>query len=85
MFKARSVMLKLLIIAGLPAAAGLIMIQSDVGLMVTLLSVSGLAALLWWFTRRPRPEGELPCASVSCCNYLEDHDGESTQQPKQNE
>jgi hypothetical protein len=72
MGNARSEMLKLLIVAGLLAAAGLVIIQSGVGLPAILLSGSGLAALFWWFIRRPRPEGELPCTSVSCCHYLED-------------
>jgi hypothetical protein len=78
MRKARSVTLKLLIVAGLLVAAGLVIIQSGVGLPAMLLSVSGLAALFWWFIRRPRPEGELPSAAVSCCHYLEDHEKEHT-------
>jgi hypothetical protein len=73
MYMAGSVTLKLLIVAGLLAAAGLVTILSGVGLLSILLSVSGLATLFWWFIRRPRPEGELPSASVSCCHYLKDY------------
>ena len=80
MYKTRSVTLRFLIIAGLPAAAGLIVFLSGVGLLPMLLAVSALAALLWYFTRTPRPEGELPCASVSCRHYLGDHEEECTQQ-----
>ena len=81
MFKARSRRLKLLIMAGLLAAAGLVIILSSGGLLAILLSIAGLAALLW-FTREPRPQGELPCASVSCCHYLENHEEERTQHPQ---
>ena len=66
-------MFKLLITAGLLAAAGLVIIRSGVGLPAILLSVSGLIALFRWFIREPRPDGELPSASVSCCHYLQDH------------
>ena len=83
MRKARSVLLKLLIVTGLLAAAGLVIIQSGVGPLAILLSVSGLAALLWWFIRTPPPEGELPSASVSCCHYLEEHDENCIQPPQQ--
>ena len=65
-----SVNIKLLILAGLLAAAGLVIIQSGVGLPAILLSISGLAALWWWFIRAPRPDKELPSAAVSCCHYL---------------
>jgi hypothetical protein len=63
-------------VAGLLAAAGLVTIQTGVGLLSMVLAVSGLATLFWWFIRRPRPEGELPSASVSCCHYLKDHEKE---------
>jgi len=55
-------------------------VQISVGLLAMLLSIFVLAALWWCFTRRPPPEGELPCASVSCCHYLEDHEKKRTQQ-----
>jgi hypothetical protein len=74
MCRARSLTFKLLITAGLLAGAGLVIIRSGVGLVAIILSVSGLAALFWWFIRKPRPEGELPTASVSCCHYLKDHE-----------
>jgi hypothetical protein len=79
MFKSRAVTLKLLIMAGLLAAASLFIILSGGGLLAILLSVTGLAGLLLWFTRKPRPEGELPTASVSCRHYLGDNEEESTQ------
>jgi hypothetical protein len=74
MGKVRSERLKLLITAGLLAASGLVIILSGIGLPAILLSVAGLTALIWWFIRKPRPEGELPSASVSCCHYLQDHE-----------
>ena len=70
----RSEMFKLLITAGLLAAAGLVIILSGIGLWAILLSAVGLIALTGWFIRKPRPEGELPSASVSCCHYLKDHE-----------
>lgn len=76
MSKARSEMLKLLITAGLLAAAGLVIIRSGVGLPAILLSFSGLIALFQWFIRKPRPDDELPSTSVSCCHYLKDHKDE---------
>ena len=81
MSKARQVTLKLLIVAGLLVSAGLVIIEYGFGLPAMLLSVSGLAALLWWFIRKPPPKGELPSASVSCCHYLENGE-EHTQQPQ---
>jgi hypothetical protein len=82
MFKSRTITLKILIIAALLSAAGLIIILSGGGLLATLISVSILAVLLLWFTRKPRPEGELPCASVSCRHYLGDTEEERTQPPQ---
>jgi hypothetical protein len=73
MSKAKSDIFKLVIVAGLLMAAGLVTIRFGVGLPAILLSVSGLTALLWWFTRKPRPEGEQPSTAVSCCHYLGDH------------
>lgn len=72
MCKVKSKSLKLIIVTGLLSTACLIITLSGVGLLATLLAVSGLAVLLWYFTRRPRPTGELPSASVSCCHYLKD-------------
>jgi hypothetical protein len=66
----------LLIVVGLLATAGLVIIRFGVGLLAIILSISGLATLLLLFTRRPRPEGELPSASVSCCHYLGEHEDE---------
>jgi hypothetical protein len=80
---ARSEMFKLLISVGLLAAAGLIIIRSGLGLLALLLAASGLAALLWCFCRSQRPEEELPCASVSCCHYLGDHEDEHTKKPQE--
>lgn len=74
MGNARLEMLKLLIVAGLLVAAGLVIIQSGIRLPAILLSGSGLAALFWWFIWKQQPEGELPTTSVSCCHYLEDDD-----------
>jgi hypothetical protein len=82
MFKSRAVTLKLLIITGLLAVAALVIILSGGGLLAILLSVTGLAVLLLWFTRKPRPEGELPCASVSCRHYLGDNEEDHTQHPQ---
>lgn len=82
MCKTRPVNRKHLILAGLLVAVGLLILQSGAGLLVMLTSVSGLAALLWWFTRRPRPESEEPCSSVSCCHYLGDHEEEHQEQPQ---
>jgi hypothetical protein len=76
MYKTRSVTPRFLIVAGVPAAAGLVIMLFGVGLLPMLLAVSALAALLWYFTREPRPEGELPCASVSCRHYLGDDEEE---------
>jgi hypothetical protein len=81
MRKRGSAMLKLLVTAGLLAVAGLVLIKFGVGLPAIFLSVFGLAALWWWFIRKLPPEGELPCASVSCCHYLGDQK-ERTQQPQ---
>ncbi|NOR24893.1 MAG: hypothetical protein GQ542_10975 [Desulforhopalus sp.] len=72
MFKVRSLSLKLMIVTGLLLAVCLVMTLSGVGLIATILAVSGLAVFLWYFTRRPPPKEELPCAAVSCCHYLED-------------
>lgn len=71
MCKVRSVSLKLMIVTVLLLAVCLVMTLSGVGLMATILAVSGLAVFLWYFTRKP-PKEELPCAAVSCCHYLED-------------
>jgi hypothetical protein len=82
MFKSTTVTLKLLIISGVLAAACLVIILFGGGLLAALISVSVLAVLLLWFTRKPRPEGERPCASVSCRHYLGDHEEERTQRPQ---
>jgi hypothetical protein len=74
MQEARPILPKLLIMAILLAALCLILLLSGMGLLVMLISVSGF--LLWWFTRREPPEGEMPCASVSCCHYLDDREEE---------
>jgi hypothetical protein len=75
-------MLKLLISVGLLAAAGLVIITFGVGLPAIVLSVSGLASLWWCFIRSPPPEGELSCASVSCCHFLGAHEDEHTHKPQ---
>jgi hypothetical protein len=76
MQEARPILPNLRIMAILLAAMCLILLLSGIGLLVVLISVSGLGFLLWWFTRRPPPEGEMPCASVSCCHFLEDREEE---------
>lgn len=75
-------MFKLLISVGLLAAAGLVIIRSGLGLLALLLAAPGLAALLWCFSRSQRPKEELPCASVSCCHYLGDHEDEHKKKPQ---
>jgi hypothetical protein len=80
---ARLEMFKLLISVGLLAAAGLAIIRSGLGLLSLLLAVSGLSALMLWFARSPRPEEELPCASVSCCHFLGDHENEHKKKPQE--
>jgi predicted signal transduction protein with EAL and GGDEF domain len=82
MGSARSVTLKCLTVAGLLVAIGLVLFLSGIGVPAILLIVSCIAALLWWFIRRPRPQGELPCASVSCCHYLGDQEEDRPQQPQ---
>ncbi len=79
MQKARSKTLKLLIIASLFVAICLILLLAGISPMVVFISVSALGLLLWWFTRRTPPEGEMPCASVSCCHYLKDGEEEKQQ------
>ena len=74
--KARLEIFKLLITAGLLAAAGLALIYSGIGLPALLLAASGLITLFRWFIHKPRPSGELPSSSVSCCHYLQDHNDE---------
>jgi hypothetical protein len=81
MYKSGSILLKLLLSGGLLATAGLVIITFGIGLPAIVLSVSGLASLWWCFIRNPRPEGELPCAAVSCCHYLGAHEDEHTQKP----
>lgn len=76
MQEARPILPNLRIMAILLAAMCLILLLSGIGLLVVLISVSGLGFLLWWFTRRAPPEGEMPCASVSCCHFLEDREEE---------
>jgi hypothetical protein len=76
--KAMSVKLKVLIGVGLLAVAGVVVL-SGFGLAVIFL-IGATLALLWWFTRRPRPEEEMPCGSVSCCHYLEEHEEDSSPQ-----
>ena len=78
----RTVGLKVLIMAGLLTAIGLVLSLSGIWLPVMLLTVSVLAVLFWLFIRRPRPEEELPSASVSCCHYLGDQEEEQSQQPQ---
>jgi hypothetical protein len=72
----RSILPRLLIIAILLAAMCLVLLLAGTGLLVMLISISGLSFLLWWFTRKEPPQGDMPCASVSCCHYLEDREEE---------
>lgn len=74
MRKEKAVSVKILIVAGVLAATGIVTAISGRGLAVIFLSILGVSIILWWFTRRPKPEGELPCSSVSCCHYLEDNE-----------
>ena len=74
MRKERTVSVKILIVAGVLAATGIVTALFGRGLALLLLSIVGFIIILWWFTRRPKPEGELPCSSVSCCHYLEDNE-----------
>ena len=76
MQEARPILPKLLIMAILLAALCLILLLSGMGLLVMLISISNFGFLLWWFTRRAPPEGEMPCASVSCYHYLEEREEE---------
>lgn len=76
MGKTKPVPPELLIAIGLLASAVLVFFLSGVGLPGVILSVSGLAALLWWFSRKSPPPGELPCRSVSCCHYLGEQEEE---------
>jgi hypothetical protein len=77
---AKSEMLKLLVTIGLLAAAGIVMIRSGLGLPGLLLSLAGLAALFFWFIRKPQPQGDMPSAAVSCCHYLGDPEETYTRQ-----
>ena len=79
MQKARSKFFKLLIILSLFVAMCLVLLLSGISPLVVFISVSALGLLLWWFTRRTPPEGEMPCASVSCCHYLKDGEEEKPQ------
>ena len=79
MQEARPILPNLPIMASLLAAMCLILLLSGIGLLVVLISVSSLGFLLWWFTRRAPPEGEMSCASVSCCHYPEDSEAEEQQ------
>lgn len=74
MHKERTVSLKILIVAGVLVVTGIVAAFSGRGLALLFLSVMGFVIVLWWFMRRPKPEGELPCSSVSCCHYLEDNE-----------
>ena len=72
----RPILPRLLIMAILLAAMCLLLLLAGTGLLVMLISIFGLGLLLWFFTRRKPPEGEVPCASVSCCHYLEGREEE---------
>ena len=74
MRKERTVSLKILIVLGSLAVTGIVTVLFGRGLAALFLSVLAFAIILWWITRRPKPEGELPCSSVSCCHYLEDNE-----------
>lgn len=74
MHKERTVSRKILIVAGVLVVTGIVAAFSGRGLALLFLSVMGFAIILWWFMRRPKPEGELPCSSVSCCHYLGDNE-----------
>jgi hypothetical protein len=72
----RPILPRLLIMAILLAAMCVVLLLAGTGLLVMLISISGLGFLLWWFTRKEPPQGDMPCASVSCCHYLEDREEE---------
>ena len=74
MRKERTVPVKILIAAGVLAATGSVNALFGRGLALLFLSLLGFIIIFWWFARRPKPEGELPCSSVSCCHYLEDNE-----------
>lgn len=74
MQKARPIPLKLLIISSLLIAMGLVLLLAGIRPLVVLVSVFGLGVLLCLFTQRKPPEGEMPCASVSCCHFLQDNE-----------
>lgn len=78
MQETRPILPRLLMMAILLAAMCLVLLLAGTGLLVMLISISGLGCLLWWFTRRKPPQGEISCASVSCCHYLEDKEEEKT-------
>jgi hypothetical protein len=79
MRKARSKFFKLLIISSLLVVMCLVLLLSGISPLVVFISVSVLGLLLWLFTRSTPPEGEMPCASVSCCHYLQDKEEEIPQ------
>ncbi len=61
---------RLPIIAGLLLIAGLTLLFCGAGLTATLLIVSVLAVLFWFFARKQPATEEQPCSLVSCCHYL---------------
>lgn len=79
MQKAPPKFFKLLIILSLFVVICLVLFLSGISPLIVFISFSALGLLLWWFTRRTPPEGEMPCASVSCCHYLKDGEEEKQQ------
>jgi hypothetical protein len=79
MQKAGPKFFKLLIMICLLVAICMILLLSGISPLIVFISVFGLGLLFWWFTRRTPPEGEMPCASVSCCHYLKDGEEEKPQ------
>ena len=71
---------KMLIMVSLLATICLILFLSGIGLFAIVVSVTIVGLLLWWFCRGAPPEGESPCASVSCCHYLGDRQETESEQ-----
>lgn len=79
MYKVKTTGLKILIVFVLFTATGIAYIMMGMGGVTFSIAVASIFSLLW-FTRRPRPDKELPNSSVSCCHYLGDDTEDQSRQ-----